>query len=376
MSRALVLVPALALTHLLLAGCADDKSSWLQPEAGGSSGPASEASPWPTGDLYLHTDAKRDGHVCGEAEFKIARTVTDMLILLDRSNSMAAGTPSLWDTCRNTIYDVTAAMDSNLWFGLFTFPGSVGLAACNPFIMFTMCNAQVDPTVGLAAGTSAAIKNALVPMVPCGGTPTALTLNAARTYLGKLAANQHPKYVLLVTDGGPTCNDALDPATCDCVSPGQCESNSQNCIDEAATLKALDDLCTAGIKTYVIGLGAAAKLTSMLQAMAQHGCTQKPYAPTDPAAIKKAFEDISGTVATCSYELDCAKIPNPGLVNFYFDGKAVPRTASHTAGWDWSTACKDQTGKGLVEFYGADCAAIKDGGVKTIAAKFGCKTIE
>jgi hypothetical protein len=126
----------------------------------------------------------------------------------------------------------------------------------------------------------------------------------------------------------------------------------------------------------VVGLGDAQSLTTTLQAMAKHGCTKQPYTPTDPAAIKKAFQDISGAVVSCTFELDCSKIENSGLVNFYFDGKAVPRDTTHAKGWDWKTECKDQKGKGVVEFHGADCTSIKDGTVQTIAGKFGCKTIE
>ena len=368
MSRAPVLVLVLALS-----ACAN-LDTWQGSE---DSGPASSGeSPWPTGDLFSFTDAKFDGRVCGEAEFNISRSVVDMLIVLDRSNSMGKGTPPLWDTCRNTIYDVTSAMDGNIWFGLFTFPNSLGLAACGPFMMMAMCLAPSAPVVGVGAGTSGAIKSALSPMAVCGGTPTADTLVAANQYLTKLPPNNHSKYVLLVTDGGPTCNDSLDPAACTCVSPGQCSGNGQNCLDDVATLKALDDLSASGIKTYVVGLGDAQSLTTTLKAMAQHGGTMQPYTPTDPAAIKKAFQDISGAVVTCSFELDCSKIENASLVNFYFDGKAVPRDTSHAGGWDWKTKCSGQQGTGVVEFHGADCAAIKEGSVKTIAGKFGCETIE
>jgi hypothetical protein len=363
-----VLLPLL----LVLAACADE-SWWQQPDG---AAPASEASPWPTGDFSTSTNTKLDGRICGEAEFNIARSIADMVIVLDRSNSMAEGTPPLWNTCRNTIYDVTSTMDGNIWFGLFTFPNSVGLTACGPFMMLAMCLAPSVPVVGVAAGTSGAIKSALTTMGVCGGTPTAATLTAAKQYLAKLSPNNHPKYILLVTDGGPNCNTALDPTTCTCVMPGQCSGDGQNCLDDVATLKVLDDLCAAGIKTYVVGLGGAQNFTAVLQAMAQHGCTQQPYTPTDPAAIKKAFQDISGAVVTCSFEIDCSKIENSGLVNFYFDGKPVPKSTSHTGGWDWTTECKGQTGKGVVEFYGADCTAIKDGTVKTVSGKFGCQTIE
>jgi hypothetical protein len=283
--------------------------------------------------------------------------------------------PGLWDTCRDAITNVTAATDTQVWFGLFVFPNSVGANQCDPLDPkgTNECSAPKDPVVPIGASKAAAIKQALTPIAPCGATPTAKTLAAAKTYLQALPPDGHAKYVVLATDGGPNCNGTLDLKTCSC--PGGGCTIPESCVDDKATYTALDDLCAAGIKTFIVGLNPDPTLQGVLQQMAQHGCTKTPYAPTDAPAIKKAFTDISNVVSTCSFDMDCAKVPEPNMVNFYFDGKVVPRNMNHQAGWDWSAACTGKTGAGKVEFSGPECDAIKGGKVKTVSAKFGCPTV-
>ena len=63
---------------------------------------------------------------------------------------------------------------------------------------------------------------------------TFVTLQAARAYLDTLAADGHPKFILLATDGAPNCNDALDGSSCACTNPlGGCILNPGNCLDDA-----------------------------------------------------------------------------------------------------------------------------------------------
>lgn len=338
--------------------------------------PAADTSEPPKLDGYVWPDGvfRVDSKICGEQAFSMTRTIPDVLIVLDRSNSMAeasGGQPALWTSCRNAIYGITSSMESSIWFGLFVFPSTAPPLACD-FLPFGECTAPTAPMVEVGAKKAADIKAALVNLLTCGGTPTADTLTQAQAYLGKLT-NKHPQYILLATDGGPNCNSDLDGATCTCVA-SNCDLNNQNCLDDVRTHQALDKLCAAGIKTYVIGMGGAQTLTGVLQGMAQHGCTNQPYAPTDAAGITQAFKDISQEVASCAFEIDCTKIEDVNLVNFYFDGAVVKRNKAHTGGWDWTTQCKSGQGKGTIEFFGADCDSIKNDAVKNVSAKYGCAT--
>lgn len=314
------------------------------------------------------------GATCGEQAFHIEQAIPDMLIVLDRSYSMSeGGSPTLWDMSRTAIHDITTTMDRQIWFGLYVFPSGSSPYSCNDYD--SDCKATGNALVPVGDAASGAINSALSSMQACGsGTPTAAALTMAGQYLQGLPQNGHARAILLVTDGGPNCNASLNPQSCVC-SYGTTCWYAEDCLDDAATNQALDSLRAAGVKTYVLGLGAAQSLSSVLASLAQHGGTSTPYAANDPASVKSAFSAITSGVASCSFEVDCTKIQDVNKVNFYFDGTVVPQSASHQSGWDWTTPCQAGSGKGTVEFFGADCTSIKGSSVKTVSARFGCATI-
>lgn len=358
---------------VLAVACGGGEVSTTADNPGGNGGGAADDPDHAGGGTG--TGGGTGGNTCGEQAFQIQRAIPDMLIVLDRSYSMSeGGSPTLWDMSRTAIYDITATMDRQIWFGLYVFP-SVSPSGCNDYSYDWDCTASASVLVPVGDATSGTIKGALGTMQACGsGTPTAVALGMARQYLEKLPNNGHARAILLVTDGAPNCNANLNPYSCVCPPPGDCW-DAEDCLDDQATNQALDNLCAAGIKSYVLGLGSAQSLGNVLTSMAQHGCTSKPYAAGDPTSVKQAFAAITSGVATCAFEVDCTKIQDVNLVNFYFDGKVVPRTPSHQSGWDWTTTCTPNLGKGTVEFFGADCDAIKGDTVKVISAKFGCATM-
>jgi hypothetical protein len=353
-----------------LAGLASCSSDSKGSKDGASSDAVSDLFPHFYKDLGIPiVEAK----ICGEAAFDISRVIPDMLILLDRSNSMATDTPPLWNVVVNAVNTVTAAMDSSIWFGLMAFPNSLAPKACTMYD--NTCEPASAPLVQVKAGAAGSIKIALSDLAPCGGTPIAASLKAAAQYLSTLT-DGHPRYILLTTDGAPNCNSALDGSSCTCLFP-PCTPppNNNNCLDDTQANATLADLCKSGVKTYVLGMGAAANTTSILQALATSGCTNKYYLASDPDPIKQALTDIAGSIASCQFQLDCSKIPDVSKVNFYFDGKVVPQSTAHKTGWDWIVPCQSKSGQGKVEFYGADCESILNKKVTTVSAKFGCATV-
>jgi len=321
-------------------------------------------------------DVLYEPELCGEANFNISRVIPDVLILLDRSNSMSEPPADpLWNIIRQAIITVTQAMDDSIWFGLMSFPNSVPPDNCSGFNNQCTAPASTSVLVDVGPDTSGAIEVALMALTTCGGTPVAMSLQSANDYLATLT-DDHPKFIILATDGAPNCNESLDGDTCTCTAPTGCWINNLNCLDDTRTYGILDTLCSAGVSTYILGMGGATSWTDVLQGMATHGCTDTPYAVNDPDAIQAALDDIAGAVASCQFELNCADIPDATKVNFYFDGIAIPRVTDHSDGWDWIDICESETDEsGFIEFFGPACDKIMNREVETVSAAFGCPTL-
>jgi hypothetical protein len=303
---------------------------------------------------------------CDERAFEIARVIPDMLIVLDRSNSMYDD--GLWNPVREAIYTVTGAMDFNVWFGLMIFPNAVGARSCSG--LSNQCEPASDVSVPVGEGTSVPIRDTLSGMATCGGTPIALTLQAARSYLESLT-DDHPRYVLLTTDGAPNCNDSLMPP-CRCTSPMGCELNPSNCLDDVRTNGIIDELLAAGIGVYVLSIGTSS-WADVLEEMAMRGGTEHAYYAEDPAAMTAAFEEIAGAVVSCEYDIGALEPgADPARVNFYFDGVVVPMDADGTCDSGWAYTDDTHT---RIQFCGPYCDMIMSRSVGTISAAWGCRTV-
>ena len=320
-------------------------------------------------DISLPDIPDTPGEVCDEDDFAIARVIPDMLIVLDRSNSMFDD--GYWNPARDAIYAVTGALDFEIWFGLMIFPNVTGAGICSG--LSNQCEPGHEPVVGVGEGNAFNILDSLGAMVTCGGTPIAVTLQNARAYLDTLAADDHPKFVLLVTDGAPNCNDALPGGSCTCTNPmGGCILNPSNCLDDVRTISIIEDMRAAGIQVFVMGIGTSTWMGT-LDAMAAAGGTGSAFLAEDTAAISTTFEEIAGSVATCEFDMrPPSPLADPMLVNFYFDGTPVPGDADGTcdAGWAWMDAEHTR-----IQFCGDYCNSIMTHAVTEITATWGCPTI-
>jgi len=321
-------------------------------------------------DIVLPDIPDSTGEACDQADFNIERVIPDMLIVLDRSNSMFDD--GYWNPVREAIYNVTGAMDTQIWFGLMIFPNVVDSPVCAGYDY--QCEPGHGPLVPVGASNSIPIRDQLGPMLTCGGTPIAETLQNARTYLDTLTGDGHPKYILLATDGAPNCNDALDGRTCRCTNPiGGCVLNSGNCLDDLRTNAVLGELAAAGVQVFVLGIGTSS-FADVLDAMAAAGSTEHAYFAEDPATIRTTFETFAGLAATCEFDM---RSPDPSadptLVNFYFDGVGVPGDNTDGVcdnGWGWMNPEHTR-----VQFCGTYCDAIMGRTVTDITATWGCPTI-
>ncbi|MBK9071049.1 MAG: VWA domain-containing protein [Myxococcales bacterium] len=207
------------------------------------------------------------------------------MVVLDKSSSMVTGSiggTTKWSIAATAISQVLGTYEQNVEFGLVTFPRP---NQCGP--------GQQD--VAPALGNQAAIAEVLQAPPPDAGnwTPMAQTLQAAAN-LPTWEETAAPKYVILISDGWQWCSP-YDPAT------------------RFAGEQGIVDLNAKGIKTFVVGFGAAVDALALgrmavLAGSHTSGCDVTATDPSNPdvcyyqadnlAQLQAALAEIVGTVAT------------------------------------------------------------------------------
>ncbi len=188
----------------------------------------------------------------------------DMLIVLDRSGSMASGSPSKWAQAKAAVNTVVSANAGKIRFGLLMFP-------------YPNYCSVTGVQVAVGDYTAAAISGTLNGSAATGSnTPIAAALQSAYSYLVSVDPGK-PKYVLLITDGSENC--------------------SGNPVSAVSTLLG------AKIKTFVVGFGTGVS-SSQLNSMAQAGGTAlsggtKYYQANNQSQLSAALKTIAGQVNCC-----------------------------------------------------------------------------
>jgi hypothetical protein len=244
-----------------------------------------------------------------------------ILIVLDRSGSMVglggarnAGR-NRWQPSVSAVQKVTSQLTETVAFGLMTFPsrggaGGVGgllgggggaLATCTP--------GKVDVPVALNSAPMIAIT--LAGAAPdIGATPTTASLEAALTALGPTCVDceEGPKFVLLVTDGQPTCGAA-----------GGADTTPE---DIAATVAAIDKLKEADISTFVVGYDTQSdpEAAAAMDQFAMHGGTERHFPVENEQTLVNELTRIAGALVSCEYELS-SDIDDPSYVRVTIDGE-------------------------------------------------------
>jgi von Willebrand factor type A domain len=307
-------------------------------------------------------DGGRDGSqketLCGKHAVKSDHAIPDMLIVLDRSASMAPGgndrRTDRWRGSATAVSQLVTSYGTGVNFGLMTFPGGgqqgggrggFSQASCTP--------GQVDVEVGPDNG--AAINRAIAGMGPGGFTPTAATLEAALTVIGSpTTADQDVsavKYVLLVTDGDPNCSATFMPGA------GGGGGSPDDPLGRMQTIAAIQKLTDAGIQTYVVGYETAGTdFAGQLDLMAAAGGTgEDMHRSVESAAdLAATFDELASNATTCSYRL--VEKVDVSFVSVTVGGK--PRKYET----DWRLESDGRT----VTLVGTACADAKKGGVFTV----------
>jgi hypothetical protein len=329
--------------------------------------------------LWPRADGGGPDRICGETHpLTFTRRDADVLLLFDRSESMItefAGSSSRYAVVSDLLGQMVDVYQDKLRFGFQQFPE---VAPCPAGYAPGCCAGP--PSVGIALGNAPAVRAALTAAAPPGGsTPTALAFHRARAYFAGLDDGITDRYILLATDGRPSCNAAGRLAEADVVDA---DGNriAGACFD---ALTEVDALVATGVKVIVLGVGSALQddpggLPGCLEEIARRGLgpglavpEERPwfFSGTDPDRLEVALQQIfGGTIRpSCLLELD-EKPADTTQVAVFLDGHEVPRNRNY--GWDYDADSADAPTR--IRFFGDYCRRIDRFQVSAIEVRYGC----
>ncbi len=349
------------------------------PGMDGGDGPASDAA------------AEDAAETCGASPFAASRREVNLLLVIDKSGSMA-DTPEgfgddKWTAMKSALRTALDSAKNQLAFGLELFP--------DPRDCEMPEGSEMVVSVHAGSTSMPKIMDQLNKVLPGGGTPTARALERAFEYYtaGEGAALGGDRFVLLATDGGPNCNAGLDCEVDACTVnlDGQCPEVVSNCcdpaeagqgaetgcLDEAGALEQIEALAAAGIPTFVIGIPGSEDYAESLDRMAEAGGAANPNAPPSYFAVG-ASGGVGGLasvltaittdlITTCRFQLQ-SEPPDLQKLNVEVDGETIPQAGED--GW-WIDISTDPP---TIEIKGATCEQIENEGAEAVEIVYGCPT--
>lgn len=346
----------------------------------------------------------------------------ELFLLVDKSGSMTfttstdpmcascvsapcsiAGCPTRWDGLTQAMQTFLPATSAAAHLGMVPFPiadPSQTTLQCNGAQVSDIANFGVpldnsaDTDVAGMQATANAVQSRINAITPYGGTPTGASVSSLLNYAPLTGAAGHPKFMLLLTDGVPNCDAALDPNSCTCTQGGApCDVTVGGqvmnlCLDDMGTANAIGQLKAAGVTTIVVGFGnetLGGLGPAALQQMGVAGgfnrpcavdadcgagdtcsvntvnacgkpttaCARSYYQATDAAGLASTLGTIANSIQCvdpCFNKLD-APPTDPKLLAVEFNGDDLPGPSADT--WTYDAA------SGAVTFTGATCAKLK-----------------
>lgn len=242
-----------------LLGCSSEKSpgagiATRPPATGGSSNGASGgnagtvvvATAGSGAGLAVSTDDIKDAGpdapveagTCDDLTIQTYEPVPTVQIVVDTSGSMFQPKDKIWDPLFKALMDpngVVSTLQGKVRFGFTSYTSTTNVSTTCPILV----DSDGDPKLNNLDAIQTKYSSVAVAPDLNGNTPTGPAIAAVTK---KLMAFQPdppgPKFILLVTDG--------DPDTCKIFNP--------NCGQDES-IKAVQDAYTAGIGTFVIGIG-------------------------------------------------------------------------------------------------------------------------
>jgi hypothetical protein len=322
------------------------------------------------------------GGYCGNEVHQLIIDAPNLYFVLDASGSMsdpAPGGGNRYDAVRIAVVDLVRNLGPLANVGAAVLPKKSSALEC-------AAGAQVfpvtpgDPATGKDGPTTTALRLSTIAN-PSGGTPISATLEALAPTLTGLSGKT---YVVVATDGGPNCNESASctaagcmlnieghPA-CDlstnCCAPGQV-GGPTFCVDEDATIAAIDKLVAAGLHVVIVGIPGSETYAAVLDAMAVAGGLPRPDSPKyhrvdQLEEIGPVLAEIAKVAVTCEFTL-VDPPTEQGMTNVYLDGQVL--TYNIPDGWIWKPPA-------TVRLLGDACNRVQSGTVLNVQIVSGCPT--
>jgi len=309
---------------------------------------------------------------CGLQNFALDRRPAIVVLLQDRSTSMRNSIDSVtrWALAVNAVKPVLQQTQAGISWGFKLFPDG---KACG-----VTAGVNIEPALNNAGAITAqldaikVVQNSSDNLGLWDGTPVAPALRQTAKYLASLPSDKQ-KYILLATDGQPTCAGG-DPL----LGGGDPDTD-----DHPSGPAAVAEVVAMGIKVPVVGIAFSdtwdptdlKENEVTLNNMAKAGGMPRPmdpayYAANSSADLVSAFSQITGILISCTFDLKGMKPPSPDDVAVKIDGVKVPRDKTHAEGWDYDADMAN------VVVYGQACEQLKGiGATNNVKIIFGCPGI-
>ncbi len=302
-------------------------------------------------------DGGNDGgnRTCAEEEFSIMAVPVRLIILQDVSGSMNSS--SKWKQAKNALNTMlTNWQGRGIQFGIDVFPSGTSAG----------CDVETPIVADCDIGQEQTIINRLDAIGPGGGTPLYCAMANFRypTYAPKCTASDGGStYLLLVSDGDDKTDDTCLEACSGSNSIGDSRAHDLGLLAQ--------ELFGLGTKTFAIGFGRDTNEVELDEIVLNGGTGEMTYLDAqNEQELETALQQIVATVVSCEYDLsDLGLDVSKDDVNIYFDDEVLylDHECKNGIGWTWASQEKDK-----ILFCDQACNTMKNAGVISISATFGC----
>jgi hypothetical protein len=279
----------------------------------------------------------------------------EVVIALDRSFSMFQHGPndkSWWQAAKQELSTYIRANEAAIMFGYEEFPSR---AQCDPGVGCCGSSVLVSPYLNShwdiekewrcdATAGSSCYETSI-------DSPSGAALATIRDFFDQETDPVPDRFVLLVTDGEPSCG----------AGPDQCEM---------AQRQANKLFSMGGAKTMVLGLGDGTRESMCLDAVAGMGQTGSTGTPSYVwAGDQTHLQDQLQKAMAPAEERACrfvirADLKNRDKLTVLANFDPVPRDPAHKEGWDF-----DPSGAPELQIYGTVCTKLKTGDIEHRAVR-------